>query len=64
MNRRPLVDEKCFELATHFLSTRGHGVTFPPSDEDEVWDLAGQFQKVAEDFVTKELPEANGANLE
>ena len=40
--RKPLVDEKCFNLARDFLSEEKN-VT-----EQEVWDLAGDIQAVIE----------------
>jgi hypothetical protein len=43
---RPLVDEKCFELAEHFLTVNG------PPNEDSVWELAVLLQGVADDFCS------------
>jgi len=43
--KRPLVDEKSFELAEHFLQDEPH-------DEDDVWDLAEVIQQAVEDWFS------------
>lgn len=45
--KRPLVDDRCYELAEAMLST----VRKPT--EDEIWSLAGAIQQVCEDHCNE-----------
>lgn len=41
--QRPAVDDRCFDLAEHFLDE------IPGATEDDLWALAAAFQREAED---------------
>jgi len=46
VKRRPMVDEKSFELAEHFLSD----LEGDEASEDQKWQLADCIQKAVEDW--------------